>query len=150
MDTQALVRWLREEQDKVREISARMQEKVAVAPRTNQQKWIEGLRESFDHLRAHQVKHMALEERDGYMVPVVNRRPALAREVDRLAHEHREMRRILDGIHEELCRLQSGDALLIRDCCRRIGDLVSYIEQHDADENRLLLTAFTEDIGTEG
>lgn len=150
MNANELAKWLSEEHEKVREIIGRMNENVAVVPRTNKDQWIERVRDSFDHLRAHQIKHMALEERDGYMLPVVNRRPAFGLEVDRLAHEHVELRRIMDGIHEELCRLQSGDALLIRDCCRRIGDLVSYIEQHDADENRLLLTAFTEDIGTEG
>ena len=150
MNANELAKWLSEEHEKVEEIIRRMHDTVAVVPRTNKDHWIEHLRGSFDHLRAHQVRHMALEERDGYMLPVVNRRPAFAREVDRLAHEHIELRRIMDGIHEELRRLESADALLIRDCCRRIQDLASYVEHHDADENRLLLTAFTEDIGTEG
>lgn len=149
MDARHLARWLREEHEKVREISARMEDKVAAAPRTNQQKWIEEVRETFEHLRAHHIKHMALEERDGYMVPVVDHQPALAGEVDRLAHEHGELQRILDVIHQELHRITSEDHLLIRDICRRIQDLLSYVEHHDADENLLLLTTFTDDIGTE-
>lgn len=148
MNAQELAQWLRKEHDAVREISARMQEKVAVVPRSNQRMWIDELREAFDHLRAHHIKHIALKERDGYMLPVVERRPGLARDVDRLAHEHRELQRILDGIHKDLQELQPDDDLLIRDTCRRIQNLLSYIEHHDADENLLLLTAFTEDLGT--
>jgi hemerythrin-like domain-containing protein len=148
MNAHHLARWLREEHEKIKEISARMLDQVALAPRTNQQRWIDDVREAFEHLRAHHVKHMALEERDGYMLPVVDRRPALAGEVDRLAHEHREIQRIMDRIHQELHDLSSEDNLLIRDACRRIQDLLSYVEHHEGDESLLLLAAFTDDIGT--
>ncbi len=148
MNPQELARWLAEEHQKVSELAANMQEIVAVAPRTNQHKWIEGLREAFERLRAHLMKHISLEERDGYMVPVTKRRPALGREVDRLAHEHREFKRILDHIHDQVESLEPEDDLTIRDCCRRIQDLLSYVEHHENAENLLVLTALTDDIGT--
>ena len=42
---------------------------------------------------------MALEESDGYMASVLERRPTLAPQVDELKHEHAELARIMDGVH---------------------------------------------------
>ena len=147
MKPQELARWIRDEHEVVRGLSERLQEKVAIAPQANQQKWIQELREAFDHLRAHLIKHFALEEHDGYMVSVVHRRPSLACEVDRLAHEHGEFTRLLDGIHRSIHELKPEDQLVIRDCCRRVQNLLQYWERHESDENFLVMTAFGEDIG---
>ncbi|HVP11758.1 MAG TPA: hemerythrin domain-containing protein [Phycisphaerae bacterium] len=147
MKPQELARWIRDEHEVVRGLSERLQEKVAIVPQANQQRWIQDLREAFDHLRAHLIKHFALEEQDGYMVSVVHRRPSLAREVDRLAHEHGEIVRLLEGIHRAAHELMPDDRLLIRDCCRRIQNFLQYWERHESDENFLVMTAFTEDIG---
>lgn len=147
MNAQELARWLRDEHEKVNELMALLREKVAAAPQTNQQKWIEGARRAFEHLRAHHIKHIALEEQDGYMATVVQRRPAVEREVERLAHEHGELRTIMDRIHDELDALRPEDHLLIRDCCARVHNLLSYVEHHENAENLLVLTAFTDDLG---
>ena len=147
MKPQELARWIRDEHEVVRGLSERLQEKVAIIPQTHQQKWIQDFRDSFDHLRAHLIKHFALEEQDGYMVSVVHRRPSLGREVDRLAHEHKEIVRLLDDIHRASHELLAEDQLLIRDCCRRIQNFLQYLERHESDENLLVMTAFTEDIG---
>lgn len=147
MNTQELARWLRDEHDKVNELISALREKVAIAPQTNQQKWIEETRRAFEHLRAHNIKHIALEEQGGYMAAVVQRRPTLAREVDRLAHEHHEMLTIMNRIHDELEALRPEDQLLIRDCCNRIQNLLSYVEHHENAENLLVFTAFTDDLG---
>lgn len=143
-----LAAWIREEHDKVRDVAGRLQERVAVVPRTNLSRWIQGTTEAFDHFRAHLVKHMALEEQDGYMVPVSEARPALAREVDRLAHEHTEVTRIMDSIHQALHELRPEDRLLMLDVCRRIQSLLEFVEHHEKDENLLVLSVYTTDIGT--
>ncbi len=148
MKMQELARWIRDEHERVQELASRMQELVAVVPRSNQEKWIITVTDFFDHLRAHCIKHMALEGQGGYMLPVVERRPALSKEVDQLAHEHTEITRIMDGIHDALHELKPDDALLIRDCCRRVQDCLSYIEHHENTENLLVMSAFTDDIGT--
>jgi hypothetical protein len=149
MNMREMAYWLREEHNKLNVLSAALQEKTAVVPRIHQQKWIDEVRQSFDHLRAHLTKHMALEECDGYMLPVVERRPMLSREVDRLAHEHGEMQRLLDSIHEDLGRLHVEDALLIRDAFRRIQNLLQYVEHHEKDENLMVMSTYGEDLGTE-
>ena len=94
------------------------------------------------------TKHMALEERDGYMLPVVEHRPALSREVERLAHEHREFTLIMEIIHRTLSELGPDDQLIIRDCCHRIHDFLLYVEHHKNEENLMVLSVFTDDIGT--
>lgn len=148
MTTQKIADWVRREHEKVREVATRLQEKVAIVPRTNHAKWIQEAREAFDHLRAHMIKHMALEEQDGYMATVVELRPALSREVDRLSHEHAELMQIMDSIHEDLHELRGEDHLLILDSCRRIQNLLHYLEHHEKDENLLLLSTFSNDVGT--
>ncbi len=148
MTPQETARWIRNEHEQIKILSEVLLEKVAIAPQSNEQKWIQDLCEAFDHLRAHMIKHMSLEIRDGYMLPVVNRRPALAREVERLAHEHGELSRVMDGIHQSLNELKPTDRLLMRDSCKRIRDLLQYLEHHEAEENILVVSAFTDDIGT--
>ena len=139
----------RDEHLKVDFLTTRLRDWAAVVPRTNLGAWIRETQDRFEHLRAHMIKHMALEENEGYMASVIERRPTLTPEVDRLRHEHTEFLRIMDGIHRAVSELTPEDRLLIRDCCRRIDNLVHYIEHHEDDENLLVTFVFTHDIGTE-
>jgi hypothetical protein len=148
MNAQELAHWLRDEHQKVQVLRANLGDKVAIAPQTNQHRWIEEVRVAFEHLRAHCIKHMALEEQDGYMLAVVHRRPALTHEVDRLSHEHTELQRILERLHNELDQVRPDDHLLIHDCCARIRDVMGYLEHHESAENLLVFSAFTDDLGT--
>ena len=77
-------------------------------------------------------------------------RPALSPQVDRLLHEHSECIRIMNAIHAMLNELQPEDQLLVRDCCRRITDLLCYVEHQEDEENTLVSFAFTQDLGTRG
>lgn len=148
MTTQKSADWLRQEHEKVHELAIRLQERVSILPRTNREKWIQDVRDAFDDFRSHMTKHMAIEEQDGYMASVVEMRPALAREVDRLAHEHLELTQIMDSIQVELHDLRGQDHLLILDCCRRIQNLLQYLEHHEKDECLVLLSTYSTDVGT--
>jgi len=139
---------LREEHDRVDDLSDRLREHVCVVPRTNIGHWIDIVHERFEHFRAHFTQHMALEEQEGYMVSVVENRPTLSIEVDRLKHEHREIVKIMDRIHVAVEQLDPNDRLLVYDCCRRIDNLLNYVEHHENDENLLITFAYTHDIGT--
>jgi hemerythrin-like domain-containing protein len=147
MNAQELARWLRDEHEKVNELSTILREKVAAPPQANQQKWIEEARRAFEHLRAHNIKHIALEEQDGYMSVVTQARPMLGRTVERLGHEHYELQYLMTRIHEELQQVRLQDNLLMRDVCARVQNLLSYIEHHENSENLLVLSAFTDEIG---
>ena len=148
MKPEDLANWMREEHGKVEQLARRLQEHVGCVPNTNRAHWIEVAQKAFEHFRAHVTKHMALEEKDGYMSSVVERRPALSKEVDRLIEEHKAFTLIMDNIHHVLQTLRPEQSLLIRDCCHRIRSLLSYIEHHEKDENLMVISVFTDDIGT--
>jgi len=147
MNAHELAVRLRAEHDAVEALSDRVREWVAVVPRSNIGDWIVELRSRFEHLRAHLTKHMALEEQEGYMKTVVELRPTLSPEVERLQHEHEEIGKIMASVHEAVEALKPADRLLVRDCCRRLDNLLHYIEHHENDENVLLITSLTSDIG---
>ena len=148
MNPQELMNKVSNEHQKVIDLSERLGEKVSVAPRENRAKWLREVRGEYEHLRGHLIKHMALEEQDGFMVSVAEQSPALTREIERLAHEHVEITKLLGLIQRELNEVNEKDQLLLLDCCRRIQALLQYVEHHERDENFLVLTAVTTDIGT--
>jgi len=148
MNANDLAKWMSQEHHKVDELMSKLRERVMYVPVSREVKWIEGVKEAFEHFRAHMTKHMALEEHDGYMSAVTERRPALSKEVDRLAHEHDEVIKIMNAIHLVLEDMQPDDRLLMRDCCHRVQDLLAYIAHHENSENLMVMTAFTDDLGT--
>ena len=148
MDAAKIAQWMREEHEKVENLIDRLKEQVAVVPRANLGKWIEEVGDRFEHFRAHMVKHIALEEREGYLTAVTDRRPTLSREVERLQHEHEELQKIMESVYRAVGELAAEDRLLVRDCCARIENLLGYVERHEDDENLLVTQAFARDIGT--
>ncbi len=148
MATRDFGKWMREEHAKVAELSGKLRRKVAAVPRSGFEIWLGELRREFEHLRAHHSRHMAYEEEGGYLAPVLERRPTLSMEVERLRSEHAQLGRIMTALHATLAELSADDRLLLRDCCSRIGMLLSYIEEHEGRENLIVLSVFTNDIGT--
>lgn len=142
-----IAQWVREERERVEALMNRLRSEVAVVPRAGRDNWIRKVHQAFEHLRAHLIRHMLLEERDGYMSMVIERRPALSPEVERLRHEHEEFRVLLDEVYATLERLHPDDNLLVRDCCNRIHNLISYVEHHENDENLMVTYVFTHDLG---
>lgn len=149
MNPETIASWLQTEHAKIDALAIELQEKVAVIPRAHQQRWIADVRESFEEFSDHVHRHQTLEEQDGYMTAVVEYRPSLSREVDRLAHEHGELERLMTGIRRQLSELSADDALLIRDACRRIQNLLLYLEHHTKEENLLVMSVFQVDLGTD-
>ncbi|MBK8270931.1 MAG: hemerythrin domain-containing protein [Planctomycetes bacterium] len=148
MNASDLAFWLREEHVELAQSVAKLHEKTATLPRINEQRWLDELRKEFDHFRDHMNNHQALEERDGYMVQVVEQQPALSHEVMRMAHEHFEISKLMDGIRDHLEDLTPHDRLMIRDCCQRIHSLLQYIEYHEKNEDLLVTSLFGRDLGT--
>ncbi|MCG8405259.1 MAG: hemerythrin domain-containing protein [Phycisphaerales bacterium] len=147
MNAEELARWLKDEHKTVHKLATKLQERVASIPSANHATWVGHVRDAFEHFRAHLTKVMALKEKDGYMLQVLEQRPHLSREVERLAHEHQEFTSLMNMIHQTLEKIQPNDFLLMRDCCHRVQDLLSYIEHHDYNENLIVTSAFNLDIG---
>jgi hemerythrin-like domain-containing protein len=148
MKTQDLVGWIREEHARVSTLAKELREKVGVVPRFHQGAWVGDVVSSFDKFRAHITQHMALEEDGGYLAPVREHRPGLSGEVDRLQSEHPQFIRLMDNLKRELDTIGVGDQLLIYDCCKRIESLLNYVEHHKERENLIVVSVFTDDIGT--
>ena len=140
--------WMHEEHEKVTELANRLRQSSAWIPTSGGEKWVREVGERFEHLRAHLTKHMALEEHEGYLGSVLERRPTLAPQVEQLKHEHGELLKLLDGIHLQIGQIGGGDRLLMLDLGRRIADLLSYIDHHEEHEQLLITYVFTQDIGT--
>ena len=147
MKTDDLARWMREEHLRVRELTDLLRSEITSQPRTQVDDWLARFRDRFEHLRAHLQKHFALEEQGGYLPTVLERRPTLSESVERLRHEHNELSRMMDGIHLALGAVAPEDQTLIRDCCRRVENLLVEVCRHEADENLILMTVVTRDIG---
>ncbi len=148
MNPKQLAQWMHDEHERVHDLATTLKETIVTVPLSHRGEWLEKLRGRYEHLRAHLHKHMALEERDGYLPTVAAHRPSLSKEVDRLRHEHDELMRIMDGIRRDLDDLNESDPLLIDDCCRRIENLIGSIDRHEQDENLIMLSVFTDEIGT--
>lgn len=148
MTAEEIVRWLREEHEKVEELSDRLREHIATAPRGDATRWIHRLNELFDEMRSCCGTHMAMEEQDGYLLHVLERRPTLSGRVDRLKADHDELARLMASIRTEIDELRPGDRILMRDCRDRIRRFLAFIEEHEQNENLLVSFVFTQDIGT--
>jgi iron-sulfur cluster repair protein YtfE (RIC family) len=148
MKPQDLAGWLQDERNKVDELIYLVRKHLAVPPPSSREKWIPEARECFRRLSEHLKKHMALEEADGYLREVRARHPKLSNEVDRLQHEHDELGRLMDQVQIALDELRCEDNLLIRSCCVRISTLLSYVEQHEEQEQRLVLHLFGQDLNS--
>jgi len=148
MSDPPIAKWLRSEHEQVNVLADRLRACTAVIPRTSLAPWIAEIRGHFEHFRAHMIRHIALEEDKGYLSEVMVRRPTLAGRVERLAHEHRELIKLIDGLHRALSDLGDGDRLLAYDCSRRIDDLLGFVDHHESEENDLVEFVFTMDLGT--
>jgi hemerythrin-like domain-containing protein len=143
-----LAAWMREEHDKVHDLRDKLTQKTASVPRINVDEWLKEVRERFEHLRAHLIRHMGLEEHEGYLNSVLELRPAFAPQVDKLNREHKELRRIMDSIYRDLQQVGADDHLVIMDLSWRISQFLSYITHHEEHEQLLVTYAFTQEIGT--
>jgi len=118
------------------------------APKTGIEDWLNRVLDCFEHFEAHYVKHMSLEERGGYLVPVLDEaRPTLNKEVARLQAEHPQFVVMMESIKTQMRKLSVADSILVRDLCCRIAQLLSYIEQHEQEEDLLLIEGINREIG---
>lgn len=149
MDPQKLAQWMKSEHAAVEGLTEVLRREIAAIPgEPKRADWWENLCGRYDHFRAHMIKHMSLEEKDGYLAVVCERRPSLEREVTALKREHHQLTTIMKRIDEEMDDAAMDDHLLLRDCCLRISSLINYVENHEERETLMVISVFTDEIGT--
>ena len=149
MDPEKLARWMKSEHVAVDRLAEELRRKIAAVPaETHRDAWWKDLCGHYDHFRAHLIKHMSLEEKDGYLAVVRERRPSLEGQIVALQREHHQLTAIMKRIDEEMDAATTADLLLLRDCCSRIECLIDYIDHHEERENLMVMSVFTDEIGT--
>ncbi len=109
--------------------------------------WLANCTQHFRQFHSGLRAHMEIEEGDGFMVPVQQRRPTLTRKVEELLQQHREMTASCEDIERFLLALSDPrrhDVTVIRE---KINALLTALEQHEQAENKLVQEVFTQDIG---
>ncbi len=138
---------LRNEHKIVTDLVNKVSAATALVPAINRGDWLDNLKRHFSRLRVHINNHMAAEERDGFLTPVLELRPTLSFEVEHLRKEHAEIARWLDQIWNELVDIREDDDLLIGDTLHRIKHLISTVRHHEEREELLVSFVFSQDIG---
>jgi len=143
MDTAA---WFRKEHKVTTELAQCLRGHVCSIPKVEVDAWLDGLRHHFGRFRVHLKNQMQAEEMDGFMQPVLEERPTLAREVENIKQEHAELAHWLDQILAELIEVKCDESLLIEDACQRIEHLLTAVRHHQEREELLVTFAFSQDL----
>jgi hypothetical protein len=98
----------------------------------------------------HLVRMMDLEEHDGYMTVVLERKPHLDSRVKRLKRDHRQFRRRLEDLEPEIAAMTALDEDRFKGICSDIAALLDSVDEHDACEIELLQDTLLCDEGGEG
>lgn len=138
---------LQKEHRLVTRLMVEINEQIVRLPSQVSTEWLEDLKRMFGRFRVHMKNHMDAEEVDGFMAPVLERRPTLWREVEHLRHEHVEMAKLFDEVFSELQAVEPEQRLLLADTCHRIQHLISAIEHHEEHEELLVTFVFSQDLG---
>ena len=89
-------------------------------------------------------QHFATEEKDGYFANVLNIAPQFSEQVAELSHQHAEFLKQLDQLTSSL---RSKDVECWDSVCSRFDAFVEALQLHEHEENKILQTAFNQDIG---
>ena len=103
------------------------------------------MRSRLERTRAHITEHFRFEEQNGYMDAVLAREPNLARTVESLREEHRQLAQELEGLIE---RTMTGQHLE-DEFCDQVRSWLKSVRRHEARENTLAQDAFNVDFGAQ-
>ncbi len=149
MDENQFGAWMAQEYAKVNQLAHHLGEHMVLIPSAARGPWLTELGNRFDHLAAHLQRMMTIAEEDGYLLPVLEKRPTLSKEVERLRQEQDQLRRLMDDLHIVIHALRPDEDLLIRDCCARIQSLLGHVQRHHEHETHIVLYILNQDIGTD-
>ena len=129
------------------ELSRVIREHIVKQPGVSSPDWLHGLREAVKRLKSHLAMNYDVKGSGGYLAHVLEVRPTLSKQVERIRHEHSEILRMIDWIDNELNQITPEDRLLIGDACARVQRFMAVVAQHDQREAMLTMLVFNQDIG---
>jgi hypothetical protein len=122
---------------------------AATIPRESRPAWLDGLREQFFRFRAHMIHRIALEEVGGFLAHVVEVRPALAKDVEHLRRENRDILASIEQVHQSLGDTPPDDLDRLRHIHLHIHHILSAVEHHTEHEDLLISFVHMQDDGGE-
>jgi len=139
--------WLRREHQALTALGKVLREHIALMPEAGAPDWLRGLRAAFERLRAHLEQNFAAQEKGRFFQNLLDLRPTLSKQVERLRREHTELLRMADRIRAELAEIDAADRLLAADLSARIQRFLAVVAQHEQRESTITLLVFNEELG---
>jgi hemerythrin-like domain-containing protein len=137
-----------EEHRAITQLIQQLLEAIDNKPVGDRTAWQANLQKQAGELYGHLKEHFALEEDGGFMTPVLEVRPTKAPIVETLKAEHRLLLEELDKLAQTMCKTAPSDCDACEKLCESFKQLVKSLKKHEQTEDRLLQSAFAEDIGT--
>jgi len=120
------------------------------APSVSMPRKLSSLKFTIKSFQRHLERVMTIEEEGGYLSEVVERKPFLQEQIDRLAGDHLRIRRRVRELVPELASINEWDDDRFQEVCDDIGRLLDEVDAHDAEEIELLQETLLMDEGGEG
>lgn len=138
-----------QEHIKLQGIMAELEQANGQPPAKGGDDWFDTLGKCFFKFRAHMVRRIALEEMGGFLAQVLEAKPNLARDIEHLRREHRDILAQIEEVHQCLKGLDPADLSRLNHARLRIGHALSAVKHHAEHEDLLVSFVFTQDIGGE-
>ena len=150
MTPEQLSEWMKQEREILGELTKLLRQHIAARPEVNLGEWVRGLRAAFDRLLMHIQRHYAAKQEDGYLSMVIEQRPTLSQQVERLRLEHEEILHMGTQIQEELASMTPEQYLRVADACARVLRFMAVAADHDQREIMITMYVFNQDMGLTG
>jgi hypothetical protein len=96
-------------------------------------------------IRTNIMDHFRFEEHNGYMDVALDREPNLARSIECLRDEHRQIAQALDDLIAQIKTRQQPEEVFRA----QVRSWIETVRRHEAHENTLIQLAFNVDLGSE-
>ena len=145
MNDKEVIRKVRQEHARLRDIKASLLAVLDGAAEADAHRWLDELRDRFEHFRAHLIHRVALEEIGGFLNVVLRRRPTLSGQVAHLRESHSEMIEMAGETMAELRKLDASDPESVDQAALLVKMALSEVKYHEEAETLLVSFIFTEE-----
>jgi len=120
------------------------------APSVGMARKLSSVQFTMKSFQRHLQRVMDLEEAEGSLRTVAEKRPHLDDAIRRLQREHVAIRAELAEIVPRLDAVSAADGHAVEEACAALARLLDRVDRHDGEEIRLLQEALLSDLGGEG
>jgi hemerythrin-like domain-containing protein len=120
------------------------------APSVSMPRKLSSLKFTIKSFQRHLERVMTIEEEGGYLSEVVERKPFMQEQINRLAGDHRRIRRRLRELVPELSSINEWDDDRFHEVCDDVSRLLDEVDAHDGEEIDLIQETLLMDEGGEG